>query len=271
MPLTHLEISVSSAETDGDSALIDNDATNGQPGDLLFVTPNPYRGATCPCLAVTPLPVIGVWYDGSQWAVFDENQSLMPDGESFNVLAEPAAGADVFVHTTTKANTQGDHTFISSPLTNGKPAAIMQVTQNWNPDGKSTGVYNPHPVGVRYYRAQRKWAIVNEDGAAIPRDAAFNVLVAGSASGGGSVAVARATTTSVAGRATLVSDPAASGKPAALLFVTPDYNPGGKGGTTSLSPTSVSYDTPKGVWAVVDENGTPVPLHSAYNLLIFSS
>jgi len=270
MPLTHFEISVTAAETGGDSAVIDDAATNGQPGDLLFVIPNPYRGETCPCLAVAPLPVIGVWYDGTQWAVFDENQSAMPDDESFNVLAEPVAGAGVFVHTATKANTQGDHTLINSPATNGKPGAVLQVTQNWNPGGKPTGVYNPHLVGVRYYRAQRKWAIVNEDGAAIPSGAAFNVLVGGGASGGGTATVATATAASKTGAATLVSDPAANGDSGAVLFVTPDYNPGGKGGTTSLSPTSLIYDTPKKRWAVYDENLTPVPLHSAYNLLIFA-
>jgi hypothetical protein len=43
------------------------------------------------------------------------------------------------------------------------------VTQLW------TGVYNPHPVGVFYTGG--KWTIFNEDLAAMPVGAKFNVLV----------------------------------------------------------------------------------------------
>jgi hypothetical protein len=273
-PVQHFAWTATSTYTTGDSSLIDYRPTNGQPADLLFVTPDPYRGRTCPCLAVPSVPAIGVWYDAftGEWAVFNENESTMPAGETYEVLAEPAAGAAVFTLHATHADTSGDHVFISSRLSNDKPRAVLTVTQVWNPgDGSLEGVYNPHPVGVRYYKAQRKWAVMNEDGKKMPAGASFNVLIGSSASGGGSTRVTTATAASRTGVATLFNDPAIDSAPGAFVFVTPDWNPGGKGGTTSTSQIAVGYDSTLRRWAVVDENGSPPPLKSAYNLLIFSS
>src|SRR6202161_3710528 len=109
LPAVHFEWTASGSDTSGDSAFIDTGATNGEPGDVLFVTPNPYRGAHCPCIAVAPLPAIGVRYDRGtgQWAVVIESKSAMPSGESFNVLAEPGTGPSVLVQKATKENSAG--------------------------------------------------------------------------------------------------------------------------------------------------------------------
>jgi hypothetical protein len=32
------------------------------------------------------IPAVGIWYDGSQWAIFREDQVAMPVGEKFNVI-----------------------------------------------------------------------------------------------------------------------------------------------------------------------------------------
>jgi hypothetical protein len=273
-PVQHFAWTATSTYTSGDSSLIDDRATNGQPADLLFVEPDPYRGRTCPCLEVPPVPAIGVWYDGftGEWAVFNENQADMSPGETYDVLAEPASGAAVFTLHATHADTAGDHVFISSRLSNDKPKAVVTVTQVWNPGGRLLGgVYNPNAVGVRYFKAQRKWAVVNEDGAKMPAGAAFNILIGSSASGGGSTRVITTTAASRIGRGTRFSDATANNRPGAFVFVTPDWNPGGKGGTRSTSQTDVDYDATLRRWVVVDESASPTPLHSAYNLLLFPS
>ncbi|MBI2766380.1 MAG: hypothetical protein HYX53_10790 [Chloroflexi bacterium] len=77
--------------------------------------------------------------------------------------ATPAA----FVHTASAPT--GQSTVIDNPATNNNPTAIVIVTQRWE------GVYNPHPVGVWY--SAGKWLIFNEDVAAMPVNAQFNVLV----------------------------------------------------------------------------------------------
>lgn len=75
-----------------------------------------------------------------------------------------------FQHTVTVTTCFSDHcSAIDNPATNGNPDAIVIVTQLW------TGVYNPHPVGVFYTGG--KWTIFNEDEAAMPVGAQFNVLV----------------------------------------------------------------------------------------------
>ncbi len=39
-------------------------------------------------------------------------------------------GADPFVHRATDENSRGDYTYLSDPLTNGEPDAILSVTQS---------------------------------------------------------------------------------------------------------------------------------------------
>jgi hypothetical protein len=75
-------------------------------------------------------------------------------------------------------NTVENATYLNNPLISGKADALVSVTQSWNPGG-GAGVYNDHPVGVRYDEDVQKWAIYNRDGAPMPEGAAFNVAVSG--------------------------------------------------------------------------------------------
>lgn len=87
---------------------------------------------------------------------------------------DPAGSA--FVHRATPENVSYNSTYIDDPRTNDRPDAVLSVTQNWNPGG-SGGTYNDHPVGVWYDDGAKKWAIFNQDRAAMPVEAAFNVTV----------------------------------------------------------------------------------------------
>ena len=80
----------------------------------------------------------------------------------------------VFIHRATAANIGGHITTINHPHCNGDPNAILIVTQNWNPGG-GIGTYNAHPIAVYY--AGSAWNIFNQDFAAMPVNAAFNVMV----------------------------------------------------------------------------------------------
>ena len=100
----------------------------------------------------------------------------MSDGSAFNVSAlEPSE--TVFIHRATSESIAENSTYIENRLINANPEAILFVTQNWNPGGES-GTYNEHPIGVWYDSDAQRWAIFNQDRAAIPEGAAFNVLVA---------------------------------------------------------------------------------------------
>ena len=82
----------------------------------------------------------------------------------------------VFIHHATSENISRNSTYLDGPLTDGDPNAVLVVTHNWNPGGGS-GKYNDHPIRVWYDRDRSKWAIFNQDRAAMPVGADFNVAV----------------------------------------------------------------------------------------------
>jgi hypothetical protein len=269
---SHFVFVPTTAEVSTDSAYINNGATDDRPGDLVFVQENATPGGVCGCSDLEE--AIGVWYASGlkEWAVFDENQSLMTTGNWYNILVMPKASKSAFVHRATTKDTSGDHTLISSKLTNDNPKAIIQVTQVWNPGGSGTGVYNADTVGVEYYKSKKEWGIFNEDKTRMPVGAAFNVLVGQAASNGGSASVLVTTKKNIDGSFVLINNPKINGDPNNITFVTPDYNPGGKGGTFNdagvFNDISVWYLGPRE--AVFDDTSPP-PVRAAFNLLIFSS
>ena len=108
---------------------------------------------------------------------YDDSRSNSEAAESRTSLAAAEPGGEAaFVHRTTPRNISANSTYLSSPLTDGEPEAIISVTQNWNPGG-GAGAYNDHPVGVWYDPASDKWAIFNQDRAPMPRGVSFNVFV----------------------------------------------------------------------------------------------
>jgi hypothetical protein len=115
---------------------------------------------------------IGIYLAGDRWAIFNQDGSAMPVGAAFNVRI--AAANRSFVHRVAPDNLQGHVTIIRRPELDGKPEVMLLITPNWNPGG-SGGVYNNHPIGV-YYTGQN-WAIYNQDIAALPAGAAFNVEI----------------------------------------------------------------------------------------------
>ena len=102
---------------------------------------------------------IGVWYTpvAHKWAIFNQDLAAVPAGSTFEVVV-PASSAS-FVHQADPSNSARSYTYLDSRLTNGKPDAVLQVTQNWNPGG-GRGVYNDHPVGVIYDSKLDQWAII---------------------------------------------------------------------------------------------------------------
>ncbi len=74
-----------------------------------------------------------------------------------------------FEWTATAATISGHVTVLDHPLLNDNPNAIVIFSPMWE------GVYNAHATAI-YYNANR-WKIFNQDFAAMPNNAKFNVLV----------------------------------------------------------------------------------------------
>ena len=271
---SHFVWVATSANNAGDSTFINNGATNGRPGDLLFITPNLTPGGINPCFPavclLTPLSPVGVWYSNKykQWTIFNEDASDMGSLFAYNVLVVPKSSRSAFVHEATTSNTSGNRTLLNSRLLNGKPTALVLITQNRNPNGAG-GIADNHPAGVRYYKSLKRWGIFNEGGGAMPLGAAFNVLVGQGASNGGKMTVLKATGSNRVGSSVLINNAETNANPNNVTFVTQDFNPGGKGGTADKYPVQVAYfGTRENVlnWA-----GTKQKVGTAYNVLIFSS
>ncbi len=169
---------------------------HNQAGSIVFVTQQWVAGEEL-TVGVYNDHNIGVWWNESEgaWAVFNQDGQRMPVGATFNVFVAksalenpagylhydtaPVDPRDVaFVHVATAGTLDGDRTVIDHRWLNGNPDLQLIVTQNWNPGG-APGVYNDHPIAVEYDPASSHWAVVNQDGAAMPENAAFNVLPVG--------------------------------------------------------------------------------------------
>ena len=153
--------------TRGNYTILSDPSTNGDPDAVVLAEPSGSYERN-----------IGVWYvpGKNKWALFNQDLAAIPAGSAFEVVVPPAE--EGFVHRAGPADTFGNVTYLDDPLLNGRPAADVSVTQNWNPGG-GEGVYNDHPEGVLYDEDVEQWFVYNEDGAPMPRRAAFNVAVSG--------------------------------------------------------------------------------------------
>ena len=162
----------------GDYTYLSDLGVDGDPNALVFASPTGSYAHN-----------IGVWYEPERqkWAIFNQDRAPVPAGSNFEVVVPQ--DSEAFLHRTTAENVSAENTYLDDPLVNGKPDAEVSVTQNWNPGG-GEGVYNDHPVDVRYDEGRGRWTVYNSAGADMPEGAAFNVTVSEQASttGGGDVA-----------------------------------------------------------------------------------
>ena len=225
----------------GATTVIDHPATNGNPNAVLQVT-HSWGG-------IYDNHPLGVYYNGSRWSIFHEDLAPIPTNALYNVVV-----GDGFVHRATAANTAGHLTRIDNKYANGNPNALVIVTPSWNPGGAG-GTYNNHPIGVWYDGS--RWTIYNEDIAAMPANAAFNVEV----SPHGSFSHVAASTS---GSASYFTNPLAAPSTARVL-VTHNYGP-----YSLYDPknTGVYYSSGAGTWSVYLEDQSPMIQNAAFNVFV---
>ncbi len=166
-----ITFTVTTANSKGNWATIDNTLTNNNPKVFFNVTPS-WSGTP---IAYDAHP-IGVWYNNAtgKWAVFNEgSMDAIPTGTTFNLFIDDPIVHGVFLHRATQANIAGNRTTIDNAVTNNDPNALLFVTANFNPQGQG-GTYEDHVLAVSYQNG--KWSIFNADGATMQTNAAFNIL-----------------------------------------------------------------------------------------------
>jgi hypothetical protein len=255
VPSSALIQTATAANTTGDATHINSAPTDGTPNAVLFVTQDITTG-------FADNHPYGVYYDGSEWAIFNEDLAPMPVGAQFFVLAFSREGPTDYELTANPAIISGDTAFINNIKTDEKPNAQIQVTQNWDPGH----VYNAHNPGVLYDGA--RWGIINEDQSPMGIGPSFNVLIGSPNPVGSVLALQKASNSNSSGNASSVNNSHSNNDPDALIFVTANYDPRGQGGTYDDSPLSIGYSPVFGKWQVQNRVGS-MQVHMAFNLVIY--
>jgi hypothetical protein len=161
------EHTASAANVLGNVTVLDNPATNGVTGALLFPTRKSIYGLG------GDDPYFGLWYSAPSWTIYYEDfTQTIAAGAAWNVFV-PAAGAGAFAHVGSAADTSGSSTTIDDTMTNGLADRIVLARHDWSRDG----IYLDHPVGVFYSGSgsSGRWNIGNIDQAAMPVGVGFDV------------------------------------------------------------------------------------------------
>lgn len=172
-----------------------------------------------------------------------------------------------FTHVVTAANTGcgfNQCSYIDHPLTNNNPNAVLFVTQTRMVNGAATADFNAHPVGVWYAGAQGKWAIFNEDLAAMTAGAAFSVHVE---SANANVYKHVATAGNSAGDYTVLNHALANGNINAVILVTQDFG----SGVYNAHHIGLVYNAASGGrWRIFNQDGTAIPVGATFNVFVIS-
>jgi hypothetical protein len=161
-----------------------------------------------------------------------------------------SSAQELLVHSTNDKNTKLHISTIDHPALNGKPAAVVIITQVF-------GKYNPNEVGVWY--SGGKWKIFNQNRAAMPLNTRFNVLAfpPGTLE---DVAVHKTSANNTRGHITTLDHQLTNANADALLFVTQRY------GKYNTSPVGAWYNGNK--WKIYNENRSKMPLGTTFNVLV---
>ncbi len=180
---------------------------------------------------------------------------------------KPPKPSFAFAHTATSTTISGHKTLLDHPDLNADPDAKLIVTQNWNPTSPS-GVYNNHVIGVMY--EDSRWHIFNQDDAAIPVGASFNVLVEGSEK----AYVHIHGETNGGYNETLLNHPVLNNESDGAMLKTAVYNPSQSIGIIYNETTYPGYHIDQNQWAIFKEQTdefSQMPYGTAFNVFVPSS
>jgi hypothetical protein len=178
--------------------------------------------------------------------------------------ANAPANHTVFTHTATDVNSRDYYTYISDPAIDGDPNVVVLVAEGTDRGNDGDATYD-HNIGVWYEGAnEKKWAIFNQDRAAIPAGATFEVIIPQASE----TFVHSATLDNTEGNSTYLDNPLIIGEPEVLLTVTQNWNPGGGRGVYNDHPIGVLYDADVRKWAICNRGGAPMPDGAAFNIAV---
>jgi hypothetical protein len=168
---------------------------------------------------------------------------------SINVYLYATMPSTFFTVKASASSIDGEALVLDHPLTNGKSDQRLFVTPKWN----FGGVYDNHPVSVRYDGTRKRWLIQHDDGAPMAAGTAFNVRIEPRA--------AQVTAQSGQNSLMLLQDDNADGNPNAIIFVTPVDK-----GVRNPHPIAVRYVD--NTWTVWNADEAPMPQGAVFNVKV---
>jgi hypothetical protein len=195
------------------------------------------------------------------------DEARVPEGtaiESANGGEDPGAGGTAFVHRATPENSRGDYTYLDDPSLNGDPNAVVLAAPIPGRGELADSSAYGHNVGVWYEPGRQRWAIFNQDLAAVPAGATFEVAVPPAEER----FVHRAARENTVGNATYLDDPLLNGERGAEVSVAQNWNPGGGAGVYNDHPVGVLYDEDVQKWFVYNEDDARMPEGAAFNVAV---
>jgi hypothetical protein len=232
---------------------------------VINVTPSWDPDGNCGC--IDDSHPLGVWFNGTNWAIFHEDGTPMVPGTTYNISFVPpnrsGGGFDDFSVTTTAANSVGGWTILNDLSLNGNPNAVIVVTQNYDAGGVCGCVVNNHNIGVLYLG--NVWVIMNEDNTPIPLGAQFNVLVSTQRDTDNAWSTPPMASSS---STDFLNDSRLNGHPEHVLFVTPVWNPNWTCGCVAdTHPLGVYYAEVLHEWSIYNEDYAPIPTGMIFNVI----
>lgn len=218
--------------------VLDNPATNNNPSAILIVTQN--WGSS----GVYHNKAIGVWYSGGKWNIFNQNSTAMSAsaGTKFNVLVKQPSDKAFVV---TASSISGHVGNLSNAALNGNANAKLLITQNYG----VSSVYNNNPIGLWY---NGNWTVYNQNNAAMPTNAQFNVVVDDK--------ISIVTASAPSGNSYLFSLPSTDNQPDALVFASQYW-------TSVYNTSEIGLWYTGGKWAVFNQNLAAMPTNAKFMVL----
>lgn len=256
---THI---ANAANISGNLTVIDHPLLNGNPNAKIVVSHN-WQASN-----FLNVNTEGVWYNGSQWTIFNENSGTsMIDGAAFNVYID-GINSKTITHIANAANEGAipGYTVIDDVTVNGDPNAIIVFGKYWNP----FSVYNPDHYGL-YYNGTN-WIIFNEDNNAtnaIPTDAAFNVVLAPS---GSNVQAFKhqATAANTTDYYTILDNALINGNPDAKIVFSHNWGTSGDVSNVIVENTqNLWYDDVSSTWRIFNDITTEdMNVNTLFNIIV---
>ncbi len=115
---------------------------------------------------------VGVWNNGVNCYIFNEDRSPMKEGLKFKVIyAQPDSAH--FIFQALDKTLKGDIAYIDRSVLNNNPDAIILASMSEDP----SGVKNKSDIGFKYDDKEKMWYVYNLNGTPVPKDLGINIIV----------------------------------------------------------------------------------------------